>query len=40
MAPRKMLEDLGYDLEMFGQKQIDSMVQSMKRQAESENGFR
>ena len=40
MAPRKILEDLGYDLEMFGQKQIDSMVQSMKRQAESRNGFR
>jgi hypothetical protein len=40
MAPRKILEDLGYDLEMFGQKQIDSMVQSMKRQAQSGNGFR
>ena len=40
MAPRKILEDLGYDLEMFGQKQIDSMVQSMKRQSESGNGFR
>lgn len=40
MAPRKILQDLGYDLEMFGQKQIDSMVQSMKRQAESRTGFR
>lgn len=40
MAPRKILEDLGYDLEMFGQKQIDSMVQRLKRQAESRNGFR
>lgn len=40
MAPRKILEDLGYDLEMFGQKQIDSIVQRMKRQAESRNGFR
>ena len=40
MAPRKILEDRGYDLEMFGQKQIDSMVQRMKRQAESRNGFR
>ena len=39
MAPRKILEDLGYDLEMFGQKQIDSLVQRMKRQAESGNGF-
>jgi len=40
MAPRKILEDLGYDLQMFGQKQIDSMVQSIKRQAQSRNGFR
>ena len=29
-----------YDLEMFGQKQIDSMVQSIKRQAQDGNGFR
>ena len=40
MAPRKILKDLGYDLEMFGQKQIDSMVQSIKRQAQSGDGFR
>lgn len=40
MAPRKILEDLGYDLGMFGQKQIDSMVQSIKRQAQSGSGFR
>lgn len=40
MAPRKILQDLGYDLEMFGQKQIDSMVQSMKRQAQGGGGFR
>ena len=40
MAPRKILADFGYDLEMFGQKQIDSIVQSIKRQAESGNGFR
>lgn len=39
IAPREILEDLGYDVEMFGQKQIDSMVQSMKRQAESKTGF-
>lgn len=39
MAPRKILEDLGYDLGMFGQKQIDSMVQSIKRQAQDRNGF-
>lgn len=40
MAPRKILEDLGYDLDMFGQKQIDSMVQGIKHQAQSGNGFR
>lgn len=40
MAPRKIFEDLGYDLEMFGQKQIDSIVQSIKRQAQSGGGFR
>lgn len=40
MAPRKILEDLGYDLEIFGQKQIDSMVQGIKRQARSGSGFR
>lgn len=40
MAPRKIMEDLGYDLEMFSQKQIDSMVQSIKRQAQGGNGFR
>ena len=39
-APRKILQDLGYDLEMFGQKQIDSIVQSIKRQAQGGNGFR
>ena len=39
-APRKILEHLGYDLEMFGQKQIDSMVQSIKKQAQSVSGFR
>lgn len=39
MAPRKILEDLGYNLEIFGQKQIDSMVQSIKHQAQS-GGFR
>ena len=40
MAPRKIMEDLGYDLEMFGQKQIDSIVQRIKYQAESGKGFR
>lgn len=40
MSPRKILEDLGYDLKIFGQKQIDSIVQSIKKQAQSGNGFR
>lgn len=40
MAPRKILEDLGYGLDMFGQKQIDSIVQRVKYQAQSGNGFR
>ena len=40
MAPRKILEDLGYELEMYGQKQIDSMVQNNKRQGTSGKGFR
>ena len=40
MAPRKILGDLGYDLEIFGQKQIDSIVQGIKKQALSGNGFR
>lgn len=39
MTPRKILSDLGYDLEMFGQKQIDSIVQRIKHQAQSGKGF-
>lgn len=39
-APRKILQDFGYDVSMFGQKQIDSMVQSIKKQALSGEGFR
>ena len=38
-APRKILEELGYDLKMFQQKQIDSIVQRIKKQALSGNGF-
>ena len=38
-APRKILSDFGYDLSVFGQKQIDSIVQAIKRQALSGNGF-
>lgn len=40
LAPRRILQDLGYDLEIFGQKQIDSIVQSIKHQAQSGEGFR
>ena len=39
-APRKILSDMGYDLNLFGQKQIDSIVQRVKKQALSGNGFR
>ena len=39
-APRKILQDLGYDVEMFGQKQIDSLVQRIKKQAQSGYGFK
>jgi len=39
-ATRKILSDLGYDLEYFGQKQIDSIVQRIKKEALSGNGFR
>lgn len=39
-APRKILSDLGYDLEYFAQKQIDSIVQRIKKEALSGNGFR
>lgn len=39
IAPRKIIGDLGYDLELFGQKQIDSIVQRIKHQVESGKGF-
>lgn len=39
IAPRKILEELGYDLKMFQQKQIDSIVQRIKKQALSGKGF-
>ena len=38
-APRKILRDFGFDLSIFGQKQIDSLVQHIKKQALSGNGF-
>lgn len=34
-APRTILAELGYDIEMFGSKQIDSIVQLIKKQAAS-----
>lgn len=39
-APRKILSEFGYNLELFGQKQIDSIVQRVKKEALSGNGFR
>ena len=38
-TPRKILIDFGFDLSIFGQKQIDSLVQHIKKQALSGNGF-
>lgn len=38
-TPRKILSDFGFDLSVFGQKQIDSLVQHIKKQALSGNGF-
>lgn len=39
-APRKVMQDLGYDLSMFTQKQIDNYVQRIKWEALSGEGFR
>lgn len=39
MTPRNILEDFGYDLSIFSQKQIDGIVQNIKRQALDINGF-
>lgn len=38
-TPRKILTDFGFDISIFGQKQIDSLVQHIKKQALSGNGF-
>lgn len=38
-APRKILSDFGFDLKIFGQKQIDSLVQHIKKQALAGDGF-
>lgn len=39
MSPRRILEELGYNPNMFGQKRIDSLVQHIKKQALSGSGF-
>lgn len=39
MGPRKILEELGYDLSPFGQKQIDSITQRIRAEAIAGNGF-
>lgn len=38
-APRKILKDFGYNLDLFEQKQIDSLTQRIKKQALSGEGF-
>ena len=38
-SPRKILTDLGYDINMFEQKRIDSLVQRIKKQASSGKGY-
>lgn len=38
-SPRKIIADLGYNPDMFGQKRIDSLVQKIKKQALSGYGF-
>lgn len=38
-TPRKILRDFGFDINIFGQKQIDSLVQRIKKQVLSGNGF-
>ena len=38
-TPRKILTDFGFDINIFGQKQIDSLVQHIKKQALAGNGF-
>ena len=38
-TPRKMLADLGYDLSLFHQKQIDSITQRIRKEALSGFGF-
>lgn len=39
-APRAILSELGYDLSIFTQKQIDNYVQRIKHEALAGNGFK
>lgn len=39
-APRKIMQELGYDLSIFTQKQIDNYVQRIKKEALLGKGFR
>ena len=39
-APRKIMQELGYDLSIFTQIQIDNYVQRIKKEALSGKGFR
>lgn len=38
-TPRRILADFGFDLDIFSQKQIDSLVQHIKKQALAGEGF-
>lgn len=38
-TPKKIIADMGYNPEMFGQKRIDSLVQHIKKEALSGHGF-
>ena len=38
-APRKIIGDFGYDVGLFHQKQIDNIVQRVKKEALSGDGF-
>lgn len=39
-SPRKIMKDLGYDLSMFTQRQIDNYARRIKDEALSPEGFR
>lgn len=39
VPPRKILPDLGYDLEIIGKSRLNGISQQIRRQAESDTGF-